>query len=605
MIAGRPALDVYNPRDPHYDPSADVRVWVYDAATESLYRIRGQYPELGRYNVHRVIAIARSLFERPPRTPPPHPGVALIEPAPGAFEQRTFATGERIDWPQGIYVLDPETGETEGYRAPEAEDNVRGWIPYGSLPGGWIRVRFQPLTLLLHRATGQSWRWPSDHLWLVATSSEHLLFEERHVATRRHSTGRFTITNRAMEAVGHFSINGDGRGVAAVFSPDGQTIALDGGGDTVYLVPVATAQPAVLFKAEATDDQAEVWLGKERYYEGPGIRVLVDYETASGDSRREQHNFSWEGAPLPGAPGAGVACQGPIVLRYFHDRTRISPDGRNAAWLVGGHVEAKHAGVQIREDPWPSVVIADAATCAPLFRVRSAYTYELIWEADWLPTSDGFVIGVHDGYRILRVHPTPDLVRLPGKNARFADLAGGGGGGEAAWWEGPEPAPSGDGRYFGYGPSVYDAVEDRWVSPEIRDPERYWWWWGDSHRERWFHLLHEASGSYKWLLLPPAIEFPPFSDTIAFRVAGTGSCLRLRAAPEETSETKDCLSDGARLVLVEPSEPSPDLGPSFLYRPHPAVAWTHPVGGPRMTWVHVRTEHGAEGWVSHDYLEHD
>ncbi|MCY3886754.1 MAG: hypothetical protein OXG19_03485 [Chloroflexi bacterium] len=613
VIAGRPALVEYNSPDSNYPLS--IRLWVYDAVTESFYLVRTSGGILrvvsvvsgGTLRAHAdtASAIARGLFESPPRTPPPHPGVALIEPAPGAFEQRTFATGERIDWTHGIFVLDPETGATEGYRAPEAEGDL-SYNYYASRPGGWISVKAEIGTewfrLLLHRATGQSWRWPSGLLRLAATSSEHLLFEERTRSGDVLSTGRFTIVNRAMEAVGHFSIDVDGLGVAAVFSPDGQTIALNGRRDTIYLVPVATAQPAVLFKAEATDDQAKVWLDRRRY-EGPDIRVFAYYETASGDQRREQHDFSWEGQPLP-VPGA--ACHAPAAAG-FYEQPKISPDGRYAAWLVGGHVVLDHYGPVIREDPWPSVVIADAATCAPLFRVRSAQTHELLWDADWLSNSAGFVIRVHDGYQIVRVHPTPHLVRLPGKGARPANLASGGSGVWDGWEEGPEPAPTGDGRYFGYGPSVYDAVEDRWVGPELDDPNPSWWW-GDSHRERWFGLINESHGGNEWLLLPPTIEFPPFPDVIAFRVAGTGSCLRLRAAPGQESETRDCLPDGARLVLTAPAETPPYLvrdpgaPPS---QPHPAVALWYPGDDPRMTWVHIRTEDGAEGWVSHDYLEHD
>ncbi len=536
-----------------------------------------------------------------PEPPPPCQGIACIESAPGAFEQRTFATGTRIDWTRGVFVLDPETGDTEGYRAPEADDN--GYHHYEPLPGGWIHIKFwtdrQPVTLLLHRATGQSWRWSSDHLWLVATSSEYLLFEEQERSSPAHveRIGRFTITNRAMDAVGHFSISVDGSSTVrsrAVFSPYGKTIALDGGWDTVYLVPVATAQPTVLFKAEATDDQAGVWLAWR--YEGPHIRIIAKYETASGDSRWEQHDFSWEGAPLP-----EPACQG-----------QISPDGRYVASLVGGHVYATHGFETARADPWPSVVIADAASCAPLFRVRSAYTYELGWSADWLSSSEGFVVGVRDGgYLIARLHPTPSLVRLPDRGAGPANPAGSGGASHHFFYitakrAGPEPAPTGDGRYFGYGPSVYDAFEDRWVGPEIGDRDPYWEW-GDSHRERWFSAFWEGHRWLRWLLLPHAIEFPPFSDVIAFRVAGTGSCLRLRAAPGLASEIIRCLPDGARLVLTEPTEPPPDRARCFSdpSQPHPAVAWSCPLGSPPMPWVHVRTEHGAEGWVSHDYLEHD
>ena len=548
-----------------------------------------------------------------PEPPPPCQGIACIEPAPGAFEQRTFATGARIDWTHGIFVLDPETGETEGYRLSVVADN--GIHLYESLPGGWIRVGAEIGTeqfrFLLHRATDQTWRWPAGWPWLLATSSEYLLFEERGRFSPTHAErirGRFTIVNRAMEAVGHFSIGVDcdeptrqpwGCGPSAVFSPDGQTIALSAG-DTVYLVPVATAQPAVLFKAEATGDQVGVWL--DWRYGGPHIRIIAAYETASGDRRREQHDFSWTGAPPPGA-----ACQGSIVPRYFRDSVRISPDGRYVASLVGGHVFATNAWVTFRADPWPSVVITDAATCAPLFRVRSAHTYELVWDAAWLPSSDGFVIGVRDGYMILQVRPTPDLVRLPGRGARLANPAGGAGGGEATNRRaGPEPAPTGDGRHFGYGPNVYDAREDRWLGPAFVGDGRFGW--GDSHRDRWFTITpYWGEGRLTWLQLPPVIEFPPFSDVIAFRVAGTESCLRLRAAPGLASEIKGCLPDGARLVLTEPTEPPPDragcYGPPS--RPHPAVAWSCPLGAPPTTWVHVRTEQGAEGWVSHDYLEHD
>ena len=35
-------------------------------------------------------------------------------------------------------------------------------------------------------------------------------------------------------------------------------------------------------------------------------------------------------------------------------------------------------------------------------------------------------------------------------------------GGSGPWDIGPEPAPTGDGCYFGYGPNVYDACEDHW-----------------------------------------------------------------------------------------------------------------------------------------------
>ena len=145
---------------------------------------------------------------------------------------------------------------------------------------------------------------------------------------------------------------------------------------------------------------------------------------------------------------------------------------------------------------------------------------------------------------------------------------------------------------------VYDACENRWIAPgSLFAP----YWWGDSHRERWFVPPdYWGEGWFNWLLLPPKIEFPPFSDEIAFRVARTGSCLRLREEPGEDGPITGCLPDGERLVLAEPDGDRDERG-----LVHPSVATARSGFGLGPTWVYVRTEGGTEGWVSHDYLEHD
>ena len=241
-------------------------------------------------------------------------------------------------------------------------------------------------------------------------------------------------------------------------------------------------------------------------------------------------------------------------------------------------------GYALLDDPWPSVVVTDAETCAPIFRVRSAYSRQDFWHAQWLSTSDGFVVGVREGgYAIARVGSEPTLTPLP------------------AGWPGPEPAPTAGDRYFGYAHRVYDAVEGRW-----RGPSDVGWgpfWWGDSHRERWFSMGYWGEGGYSWLHLPPKIEFPPFSDEIAFRVARTGSCLRLREEPGEKGRVLRCLPDGARLLFAE-RDAEADEAERHTGSPHPSLAET---GGewPLRWWVYVRTGDGAEGWVNHHYLDHD
>ena len=71
---------------------------------------------------------------------------------------------------------------------------------------------------------------------------------------------------------------------------------------------------------------------------------------------RELHLFSWEGVPQFGL--REPVCTG-----------TVSPDGSYLAWEEGEEFLGKAHVVTA----WPSVVIADAETCEPLFRVRSAY----------------------------------------------------------------------------------------------------------------------------------------------------------------------------------------------------------------------------------------
>ena len=66
LIAGRPALVDYSPLGPHHDRAGAVRVWVYDPATESDYYIISGDGTLRGANVDAVLAIAASLFEKPP-----------------------------------------------------------------------------------------------------------------------------------------------------------------------------------------------------------------------------------------------------------------------------------------------------------------------------------------------------------------------------------------------------------------------------------------------------------------------------------------------------------------------------------------------------------
>ena len=93
-IAGRPARITYSPLGPNHNDAAYVRVWVYDAATESEYFLIGD-GRLRGDDVDPVIAIARSLFESP-------------LPTPTAFRYDTFdTTGEVAEPGSYAFLADP------------------------------------------------------------------------------------------------------------------------------------------------------------------------------------------------------------------------------------------------------------------------------------------------------------------------------------------------------------------------------------------------------------------------------------------------------------------------------------------------------------------
>ena len=383
-----------------------------------------------------------------------------------------------------------------------------------------------------------------------------------------------------MQEVARFSIGPRHIARSVLVSPDSHALAIDAAA-RVYLVSVESSRVTVLFEIDSNDETARAGINPS--WDGQGIHVRSSRDEGRDARRYSDHYFNWEGDPV-----AAPACwdRGGSWADEPDRATWVSPDGRYAASLEGAPAFSQGQDVQELQNPWPAVVVLDTGTCAPLFRVRSVHTIEFrnLW---WLATSKGFVIGSRDGSLLVRVQPKPAVLELL----------------EWAGHHGPEPAPTGDGRYFASGRTVYDAFEGRWAEPASVSSPLIISWWGDSYRERWFLPVDYAGeGWVEWLLLPPSIEFPPFSEEIAFRVARTGDCLHLREEPDREAAILDCLPDATRLVFVQQDHPS-EQDPHYY-----GLALVHPSleGLPAQSpWVYVRTEDGVEGWVSHDYLEHD
>ena len=537
----------------------------------------------------------------PTATPLPTPdpcSVECIEPAPGAFEHRTFESGEQIGWTDGIFVMDTETGRTEGYRVWPEEDEADGTnhedgsAPLYTIEGNrnrWVTAHDGATSLLLDRTNDHAWRLPA-HLRLVAASQDALLMRDT------QGSGPHILTDNAFREIARF----EHLGSPVFFSPSGDRL-LFGDEGAVSVMALETMTRGPLFTSGPHEDWgAPLSLDFSPVRAGQEILVSVTYDASDPDGpvRRfnEWYRFGWDGQELSrvaspeGPPGV------PRIVTH-------SPDGRHVVWMERG----VWVGFYEVQEAWPSVVVADAETGEPLFRVRSASLQSQVASdrtgADWLASGDGLILQTRGGAMLLRTRPYPEIERLP-------SLLGGGRG----WTLGSTPtlaSPTGGDRFFVgnytiWGDvreeivGVYDAHEDRWHtapllsrykdggSPYLRPS---WPSWGTSERELRLTIAEvHATGGGLYEFAQPKIEYPPFSVDFAFRVARTGSCLPLRAGPGGGS-VRDCLSEGTRVVL-DPSQ-------------NPAFDWWRGDDDWSDLVVHVLTEDGLTGWVVFDHLEHD
>jgi len=412
-------------------------------------------------------------------------GYDCIETVPNAFEHRVFGPGEEIEWGEGVFFLQVETGFTEAYRARGVGEAI-GFTPDGT----WVQVWTESYAgwhwnLLLHRESGQAWRW-----------------------------------------------------------------------------------------AHGTESGLEDFLAMHAQLEYTSCAEYDPASTALGQA-------GWSCGEGGASTSPETTCQGPL-----------SPDGRYVAQQWGDPSSVKYLSYKAVH-PDPAVVIANARTCEPLFRVRSAYSHQTFWEAQWLSNSEGLVVGVEDGFAVVRVHPRPELEYLPPTPIGAPASAG------------PVPAPTGDGRLFAYDfAGVYDAEADQWVLSGFGQSHWGPFSWGETHEEMRYELGYWGEGSLGWNLSSPRIEFPPFEE-VAVRVGPTGSCLNLRAEPILEATALDCLPDATGVRFVVPPRTSGVCGLGKGY--YSCLPATQVEYSPRGigVWVYVRTEDGLEGWVSSDYLEHD
>ncbi len=535
-----------------------------------------------------------------PPLPPPCRVVECIEPAPGAVERKAWALGETMDEDDYFPILfwSVHTWVTEGYRPVTPLYSPRAmWYPI-SFDDRWVLFEWltmggrnfwiddEPFTLLLDRESGRTWRWPGDLLWVRVLSGEHILFQE-HPDGEAAQPGNthFALVTPSLDVVARFATAigdppaaVDWRDIRTVLvSPDGGTVALRLP-DRVQLVDAATGDTTLFFEPEPREGYY-AWVGISEWRDGQQFAVTTTY---SHRDRKQPHIvqrkiFDWAGTEL-----VDVSCPG-----------RLSPDGRHVAWQEGSPVWIKHVGFVQPVRPWASVVIADAMTCEPILRVRSAYASQSGWTGRWLPSGDGFVVGVAPhpetgrDFALVRVRPSPALVDLPpspvpppyGSHHRI----------------GPWFAPVGGDRYFArQHVGVYDAHLQRWMRPVNEDL------WPDGWTSAG-EVVQVASpydpyeGGADWLLVQPTLEFPPFSEELTFRVVGAGACVELRRA----SGDRACLADGTPVTYAGAENVTPVAGlfPADITDQDGGLDYDQEG---LLLWV--RTDGGLEGWIRTEHL---
>lgn len=449
--------------------------------------------------------------------------------------------------------MDTETGRVAGYRSSGAWERA-------SRDDRWVYAVTNDHTLLLDRWSSRSWRSVAPGLQVVAASRDHLLLD-----VPGHPDGRHLLVDDELREIARFPIPQEMPVYqGAFFSPDGRTVALATARKAAYLLDVGTGGARVLLESRSSEEKGGVYdTSVSPLREGREVLVTTRYNRPPDGHWLERRRFTWDGKELP-----------------WDERWEdLSPDGLHAAWVEGGVWDAD-SGLW---GHWPSVVVvADAVTGEPIFRVRSASLVygDFLGGSRWLASGDGIVMRVRGDYVIARVRPAPELRYFPTAPAGHYG------------WGGPAPLPApGDDCLFSIGRrGVYHSCAGRWFlarsegDPGHHDP------WGDSHREIRFTLDHGAHGTgFQYFESSPWIEFPPFDDEVAFRVARTGRCLYVREKPNEEAAIQDCLPDGVRVVLSARA----------------AVARSWSPQSSTIYWLHVRTESGVEGWISHRYVEHE
>jgi hypothetical protein len=527
----------------------------------------------------------------PTPTPAP-PGYTTVRFTTGAFEQRSFAPGELIDWSSGAFVMDIRNGAVTGWRVAAAPTDYspavlqgrgRFVVWYGGLP---------PSGAILDRKTGREITWDGERVRLVLATSRFLIFTEPGMPEWFDSGQFFVIDPETLAPRWRVDLK-----------PQPHRRWLDAGDDGSHLVTVEDWElPQHVFWIDLGRQAAEELIGPEpdgRKFQvlsimperNDGFQLTLQYyrETADGNVGEPSltlQRFRSDGERLDSHP-----------TEYWGFSNR-SPDGR---FVLREQVlrEVPPSDVMEPGEVWTAAVMSNEIA-GDLWRLRSvSLSYGDFPPVNrWLADSSGFTAAVSPGDPGARVDVRHAIISTGGFITELLPQPPGVPG---AWWQHPwyltpVPSPSDPDLVAMGRVHLYNRRSGAWLIPNLpADP-------GPAHVDPWastwsagqeltFSLPHGGhDGARPPVLIAHHREAAGFPQPppMTFRVRATGSCLNFREGPGLESAVTACIPDGQRLTLV-PTGPR-DLG----------VAWT--ADG---TWVSTATDSGQHGWVSADYLAWD
>ncbi len=565
--------------------------------------------------------------------PTPIPGAVTlpIEPAPGAVTKVTYAPGEEIEGvrpdptgtgpPDGaVFFMNTETGEIEGWYVAAGDFDssfcgVRGNDRFVTCSSGSGERR---AAYLVDRESGEVYQWNPDEIRLLATWPNRVLFEELETGEiGAEPTGRFTLVDDALGTVSSFELppqRSEGQffgGRAPHLSPDGERLAIHVD-RTVHLIDLTAGSSRAIAEAPEVHQNQRLDSVSLRSTQGTDeIIVIARYSSPA----EKPGTLGPPPGVVPRALLRRYSWDGELLSEYSVDgkSVHLSPDGKLIAWENSLHWDSVPVGGIGSALDWPTIVVADAASGEPRFRVRGgAFCYGDVFFADealgrrWLADSSAVFFATRAGFHVVSIEDS-SLRPIP---IGGADL----------FYQFIEPSPDnpdllavgrnefvreGEGGYLLGRLELVDAAgskrREALLAPSAGGLGHLGPW-GSSGREARFSIPHpdHHGGSLCGVGVtpPPKIEFPPFDDDIHLKVAADGGCLNLRDLPLTTANVITCLPDETSMTVTEVSLTEV---PSYFSSLEPFVISVSYSDGNR--WAHVQTDTGQEGWVSAEFLD--